>query len=102
MEKISQSQFNQIASSDDPVLIKFGATWCQPCKALEPQLVKYAQTPGAVRVVEVDIDEEGALAAQFGVQAVPTMVLLKSGVPLTRMQGVMGAGKIAQEIASKL
>ena len=99
MNKVSAEQLDALQEDASPVLVKFGATWCGPCRALEPQLAKYSQTPDAVRVVEVDIDEQPALAARYGVMAVPTMILLQGGQPAARIQGVVPASKIAAEIA---
>ena len=59
-------------------LVKFGATWCAPCRAVKPVLEKVENTTGIV-VFDVDIDESSQIAEEFGVRSVPTVFALKDG-----------------------
>ena len=61
------------------VLVDFFATWCGPCKMLSPVLEEVSEENNNVTIVKVDVDEAGALAAQYGIQAVPTLILFKNG-----------------------
>ena len=61
------------------VLVDFFATWCGPCKMLSPVLEEVSEENSNVTIVKVDVDEAGALAAQYGIQAVPTLILFKNG-----------------------
>ena len=68
------------ASFDQPVLVDFWATWCEPCKTLGPLLEKLvAEYSGAVKLAKVDCDKEQQLAATFGVRSIPTVVLVRDG-----------------------
>ncbi len=60
------------------VLVDFFATWCGPCKMLSPVLEELSQEVDTL-ILKVDVDEVGAVAAQFGIQAVPTLMLFKNG-----------------------
>ena len=60
------------------VLVDFFATWCGPCKMLSPVLEELSQEVDAL-ILKVDVDEVGVVAAQFGIQAVPTLMLFKNG-----------------------
>ena len=60
------------------VLVDFFATWCGPCKMLSPVLEQLSEEVD-ILIVKVDVDEVGAVAAQFGIQAVPTLMLFKNG-----------------------
>ena len=60
------------------VLVDFFATWCGPCKMLSPVLEQLSEEVDTL-ILKVDVDEVGAVAAQFGIQAVPTLMLFKNG-----------------------
>jgi thioredoxin 1 len=91
--------FEQLIQSEKPVLVDFFATWCGPCKAMEPIIKDVAKTTeGKVRVVKVDIDKRSAIAQAYNVQAVPTFILFKNGQVVWRHPGM--ADK--QTILSKL
>lgn len=77
-----------VLQADVPVLVDFYATWCGPCKALAPTLVRLAEAyEGRVRFVKVDVDKEPALASRFGVSAVPTLLVFRSGSVAETMVG---------------
>jgi putative thioredoxin len=77
------------ASNEIPVLVDFWAAWCGPCRTLGPILEKLeAEYAGGFKLVKVDADTEQQLAGAFGIQSLPTCVLLKNGQPV---DGFMGA-----------
>lgn len=77
------------ASYQRPVLIDFWAGWCAPCKTLMPILEKLAhEYAGALLLAKVDCDAEQMIAGQFGVQSLPTVVLMKDGQPVDGFSGV--------------
>ena len=69
----------EVLNSDKPVLIDFWASWCGPCRMLGPVVDDIAETTPAVKVGKVNVDEQPALAAQFGVQSIPTLIVFKGG-----------------------
>ncbi len=81
---------SEVMASDVPVLVEFGATWCGPCKTVEPELRAFAQeiAPRA-KVVQVDIDQSPTLAQTLGVRSVPTFVVFHGGRPVDGRQGVI-------------
>ncbi len=79
----------EVAESQTPVLVEFGAEWCVPCKRMEPALVELSKVWGArVRLGKVDVDENPGLTMQFGVMSVPTMILFKGGEAVERASGL--------------
>jgi thioredoxin 2 len=71
-----------------PVLVDFSATWCGPCRNLAPVVDKLAGEKAAkVKTVLVDLDESPQTAEKYGINAVPTLVLLKGGNEVTRLEG---------------
>ncbi len=75
---------NSVAEFDNEVkeglvLVDFFATWCGPCKMLSPLLEELAEENPNLKVLKIDVDEVGPLAARFGIQAIPTLILFKDG-----------------------
>jgi len=87
--KVSAATFkSEVVESPVPVLIDFTATWCGPCKMLEPivqQLVK--DWDGKVKVAKLDVDDDPNLAMEYNVMGVPTLILFKDGKPVERVTG---------------
>lgn len=82
----TQDQFAEI-TAEGVVLADFYADWCGPCKQLEPIVERVAvNTPATV--AKVDVDQHQALAGQYGVRGVPTMVLFSGGETVERVVGV--------------
>lgn len=82
----SESHLEDVAASNDVVLVDFYADWCGPCKMLEPIVEAVAAETDAA-VAKVDIDELRQLAMQYQVQGVPTMALFSDGSMVERMVG---------------
>lgn len=79
----------EVLESAKPILVDFWAEWCNPCRALSPILDELAgEYDGKVRIGKVNIEEEQALATQFGVQSIPTLLLFHKGQVTEQMVGL--------------
>ena len=89
-------RFEDLITSNIPVLVDFFAEWCGPCKAMKPILEELQGIKGEkVRIVKVDVDKHKEIAAYYQIQSVPTLMIFKDGKQLWRQSGVMRANDLS-------
>ena len=76
-----------VINAGEPVVVKFGAEWCGPCRALDKVIDEYRQESGAVEVVTIDVDERGDLASHYRVSGIPKVIMFKQGQPVAQFVG---------------
>ncbi len=82
-------QFNTAVQNGETVLADFSATWCGPCKMLEPIITSFAERNPNITVMKIDVDENNDLAASFQIMSVPTILVFKNGQLVNRQTGVV-------------
>ena len=100
---ITEDNFDELISSGKPAMIKFGATWCGPCKALEPTIEELEKEyEGRVVIGSVDVEEEDALAYKFRIRNVPTIIFFKDGQPVDKLIGLMPKNTLKEKLDTLL
>jgi thioredoxin 1 len=90
---------DEVLKSDVPVLVDFWAEWCGPCKAIGPTVDELAtEYAGKAKVGKVNLDENSVLASQYGVSAIPTLLIYSDGQVKERIVGLRGKKDIADAL----
>jgi len=99
--KVNDGNFDaEVMESQEPVLLDFSATWCGPCKQLEPIVEELAREyRGRLKVGSVDVEEAPGTAVRFGVVSVPTLILFKNGQVQGQQIGLLPKTKLADWVA---
>jgi thioredoxin 1 len=102
VSKVSDSDFDaEVLKSAQPVVVDFWAEWCGPCKMIAPALEELAGSMnGKVKIVKLNVDENPATAAKYGIMSIPTLMLFKNGELASRQVGAAPKQKLEQWINS--
>ena len=102
VSKVSDKDFEtEVLKSAEPVVVDFWAEWCGPCRMIAPALEEIAGTMnGKVKIVKLNVDENPATAAKYGIMSIPTLMLFKNGELASRQVGAAPKQKLEQWITS--
>lgn len=97
------NKFQEIISQDKPVLVDFFAEWCGPCKMQAPILQDLKKAIGdSANIIKIDVDKNQAVAAQFGIRSVPTLMIFKNGEVKWKQSGVFQVDELERLIKQNI
>ena len=93
----------EVLDSEIPVLVDFWAQWCGPCRAIAPALDALAdEFDGRLKIAKVNVDENNALAAQYEVRSIPTLLVIKNGAVVEAMVGAVSKPALQTKVEPHL
>jgi thioredoxin 1 len=104
LANVTDAEFQaKVLQSPLPVIVDFWATWCSPCRAIAPALERIAvEQDGHLSIVKVDVDQNPAYAQQFGVQGIPTLLMIHQGKEVSRVVGALPEAKLRDAVVDFL
>lgn len=91
---VTKDNFESVKASEKTVLLDFYADWCGPCRMVSPLVDEIAEEYPEYFVGKINVDEEGELAAAFGVTSIPTLVVMKGGEVVSQSAGARPKNQI--------
>lgn len=101
--EITDANFEEVINNDKPVLVDFWAEWCGPCKMIGPVVEELAADyDGKAVIGKVNVDENPAVSAKFGIRSIPTLLVFKGGEIVDKQVGAVPKGVLSQKIDAQL
>lgn len=101
--EITDANFEEVIGSEQPILVDFWAEWCGPCKMIGPVVEELAgEYEGKAVIGKVNVDENPAVAAKFGIRSIPTLLVFKGGEIVDKQVGAVPKGVLAQKLDAQM
>ncbi|MFC9226853.1 thioredoxin [Streptomyces hygroscopicus] len=89
----------EVLAAELPVLVKFTASWCPPCRMIAPVLAEIAREEGhRLKVVQLDVDANPSTTLAYGVLSMPTLMLFRAGEPVRSLVGARTKRRLLEEL----
>ena len=104
VDKVTDASFDKdVLKASGPVVVDFWAEWCGPCRMISPALEEISNSlNGKVKILKLNVDENPATAAKYGVMSIPTLMLFKGGQLASRQVGAAPKQKLEQWITTSV
>ncbi len=103
VQAINDANFKTTISANVPCLVDFWAPWCGPCKAIGPVIEDLAEEyKGKVTILKMNVDDNPVTPGQFGIRAIPTLILFKKGEIVDQITGAVGKKQLVDLISKAL
>jgi len=101
--KLTEANFDMLSSSDKPMFVDFWATWCGPCRVMEPVIERLAaKYSDKILFGKVNVDEEMNISSRYEVFSIPTFMIFKNGQPMEAVIGAVGEASLERLVTSAL
>jgi len=101
--EFTEANFDELISTDKPVLVDFWAEWCGPCRLVGPHVEALAtEYEGRAVVGKVNVDHHPNISMRFGVRNIPTIVVLKNGEVVEKVVGAQSKETLAEKLDAAL
>jgi len=101
--EITDANFEEVLSTDKPVLVDFWAEWCGPCKMIGPLVEELAgEYDGKALIGKVDVDSNPQVSAKFGIRSIPTLLFFKNNEVVDKQVGAVPKAVLSQKLDAQM
>ncbi|WP_262485670.1 thioredoxin [Cyclobacterium xiamenense] len=101
--EITDTNFEEIVNSDQPVLVDFWAEWCGPCKMIGPIVEELAgDYDGKATIGKVDVDTNPDISRKFGIRSIPTLLIFKGGQVVDKVIGAVPKSVLSEKLEAQI